>query len=116
MEPICNIVLAHSEESRYKPKFGEFFNGEYFIKVNLPNSKASFNHGNGEGCWVKVDEYVCRVYDEDGYGDFTGELANDSIYYPGLDCGTVIPFRMRGPMRPCVPFGWLEANYGPSVW
>ena len=113
MEEIGNIRLV---TEAYKPKYGLLMDGEYFIKVNLPDSEKSARNGNGEGCWVKVDEGVCRLYDEDGEGVFAGELANDSIYYPGLNCGTVIPFRMRGAFRPVVPLGWLEANYGKSVW
>ena len=114
MENIGNVVLT---DEQYKPKYGMLIDGEYYVKVNLPGDRDSYESGNGEGVWAVVDEETCRAYDaEADGGSYRGILANDSIYYPGLNCGTEISFEMRGEMRPVVDIDWLESNYGESVW
>ena len=114
MGELGDILLT---KEQYRPKYGMLMDGDYYVKVNLPSNQESYISGNGEGVWVKVDEQTCRDYDNDGRGRFYhGELANDSIYYPGLMCGMTIPFEMRGKNRPVVKHSWLVENYGESVW
>lgn len=68
-----------------------------YIKVNLPNSEEKYISGNGEGCFVIVDEETRRLYDEDDFGTICeGILDNDSLYYPDLKHGVRVPFEMRG--------------------
>ena len=80
-----------------------------YIQVNIPLTEEDYRFGNGEGVWVEVDEETRLAYDRDAIGaGYNGILANDSIYYPGLMCGEVIPFEMRGTNRPVVDyFGFL---------
>lgn len=83
------------------------------IKVLLPSSEELFNVGVGEGVFVLVNEDAKKAYDTDENGtNYTGVLDNDSLYYPGLKHGAVIPFETRGEKRPVVPFKWLFENYG----
>ncbi len=76
-----------------------------YIKVNLPRTHEDFVRGNGEGIWVEVDYDTKRAHDNDHTGGlFVGVLANDSLYYPTLSCGTPLPFTMRGCNRPVADF------------
>lgn len=83
-----------------------------YIKVNLPLTEQEYQNGNGEGVWVKVDEETRRAYEMDAVGSgYSGMLANDSIYYPGLMCGTIITFEMRGSCRPVADYyGFLAGR------
>ena len=59
------------------------------IKVNLPSNEKSYLSGNGEGCWVLVNEDAFKAYENDENSTtYNGILDNDSIYYPGLLAGT----------------------------
>jgi hypothetical protein len=86
--------------------------GEYpgYIRVNLPSDKEHFISGNGEGVFVRVEEDVERLYNEDYDGGFfKGTLGNDSCYYPALKNGDTIIFTMRGDKRSvCLYDGFLE--------
>ena len=76
-----------------------------YIKVNLPLTQQEYCSGNGEGVWVEVDGDTRQAYDTDAIGTgYSGILANDSVYYPGLMCGAVIPFELRGECRPVADF------------
>jgi len=76
-----------------------------YIKVNIPLTEDDYHSGNGEGVWVEVDEDTRKAYDRDAIGlGYHGILANDSMYYPGLKFGDVIPFEMCGENRPVVDF------------
>lgn len=76
-----------------------------YIKVNLPPTEENYRAGNGEGVWVLVDPDTKRDYDLDvAGGKYIGKLDNDSIYYPGLNAGELVPFEMRGPSRPVADF------------
>lgn len=87
------------------------------IKVNLPSNKECYEYGNGEGCWAECDADVQLAYDNDEDGThYECVLANDSLYYPGLLCGTTVPIEMRGSNRPVVPYEWLVEHYGPANW
>lgn len=78
------------------------------IKVNLPADAESYERGNGEGCWAVINGDAVMAYEDDGLGSYTATLENDSIYYPGLGVGDVVPIEMRGEYRPVVPYGWLQ--------
>jgi len=81
-----------------------------YIKVNLPLTEQDYAAGNGEGVWVLVDLKTKKAHDKDATGGgYIGILANDSVYYPGLNAGEVIPFEMRGESRPVADFhGFLS--------
>ena len=81
-----------------------------YIKVNFPLTEEDYKTGNGKGMWVLVDHETKKTHDEDAMGGrYYGILDNDSLYYPGLESGTVIPFEMRGQNRPVADFhGFLE--------
>ena len=83
-----------------------------YIKINLPDSEEKYRSGNGEGCFCLVTPEVKAAYDADENGTtYEGILDNDSVYYPGLNHGTLIPFEMRGSFRPVVPYTWLIEHY-----
>lgn len=86
------------------------------VKVNLPDSQESYEHGNGEGCFARlIGAEACEAYWADAEsGDYQALLDNDSWYYPGLKHGTTVPVEMRGRNRPVVPLKWLQDNYGPA--
>ena len=95
--------LAPQEQAKYTEN----------IKVNLPPCEEMEQHSAGEGCFVLVTPEVKKAYDEDESGtSYEGVLNNDSLYFPGLMHGTIIPFEMRGEKRPIVRFNWLLENYG----
>ena len=76
-----------------------------FIKINLPLTMGEYHSGNGEGVWVKVDPVTRQAYDADVIGPgYFGILDNNSLYYPGLVSGAMIPFEMRGECRPVVDY------------
>ncbi|MCI9505754.1 MAG: hypothetical protein HFF62_04070 [Oscillospiraceae bacterium] len=81
-----------------------------YIKVNLPLTEQDYANGNGEGVWVLVDPETKKANDEDVAGGlYVGILSNDSCYYPGLNCGELLPFEMRGEHRPVADFhGFLS--------
>ena len=89
-----------------------------YIKVNLPSNEASYQSGNGEGCWALVSSAVKDIHDQENEVGtiYTAILDNTSIYYPGLDAGMQIPIELRGHYRPVVPLSWLVENFGESVW
>ena len=75
------------------------------IKVNLPLTEQDYLDGNGEGVWVLVDLKTKQAHDMDAEGGgYLGILDNDSCYYPGLNAGQLIPFEMRGSVRPVANF------------
>lgn len=73
-----------------------------YIKVNLPYSEEQFINGNGEGCFVLVDNETLNAWNDDGNvgGEYFGTLDNNSIYYPEMKAGTEIKFELRGEHRP----------------
>lgn len=76
-----------------------------YIKVNFPLTEQDYLNGNGEGMWVLVDSETKAEYEKDSAGGtYIGLLDNDSIYYPGLNHGELIPFEMRGQYRPVACF------------
>lgn len=82
------------------------------IKINLPLTEADFTSGNGEGVWVEVGQKAKAAYDQDAIGaGYCGILANDSLYYPGLRCGEIIHFEMRGPFRPVADIQDLHTRF-----
>ena len=80
---------------------------EKLIKINLPLTEVDFTTGYGEGVWIEVDQKTKDDYDQDAIGTgYCGILANDSLYYPGLCCGEIIYFEMRGPF-----YSWAAAVF-----
>ena len=75
------------------------------IKINLPQTEEDYLAGNGEGVWMLVDSETKKAYDEDAKGGrYVGILDNDSLYFPNLVHGKLIPFEMRGQDRPVAIF------------
>ena len=86
--------------------------GKTCVQVNLPDTAEHYESGNGEGCWADLEGAAREAYEHDACGGrYEAVLRNDSIYYPGLACGTVVPIEMRGANRPVVPYAWLVENY-----
>ena len=88
------------------------FDSTKYIKINLPLTEEEYVAGNGEGVWVEVDRQTKSAFDRDAIGKgFYGILSNDSIYYPGLNRGVVLPFELRGENRPVADFlGFLATR------
>lgn len=83
------------------------------IKVNLPASEDDYLNGYGEGVFMLVTPEIKAAYDADESGTkYTGILDNDSMNYPSLKHGALIPFEMRGDKRPVVSLNWLVDHYG----
>lgn len=90
----------------YKKKFRNL------IKGNLTYTKESYEYSAGEGVWFIVDDETKAAYDADESGGaYEGVLANDSLYYIGLNHGVILPLEMRGNRRPVVPVEWLKEHY-----
>lgn len=76
-----------------------------YIKVNLPLTERDYEAGNGEGVWVLVDPETKEAHDTDATGKgYVGILDNDSLYYPGLGAGELMPIEMRGEKRPVADY------------
>lgn len=94
----------------------EFYSGELeldeskYIKVNLPDSKASFASGNGEGIWAcpvtEKDENICNTGSK---GDtFDVYVLNDCIYYP-FRCASIITVAVTSDdTRPILDYNWID--------
>lgn len=81
------------------------------IKVNLPDTHAGFDSGNGEGIWLQpLRQQDVDVYNAETAGEtFLGFLLNGSIYYPPLIWGTVIKVKnMKADARPLIDKEWLD--------
>ena len=86
-----------------------------YIKVNLPASAADAETSNGEGVWCMVTPAAKAAHDASETGtEYEGILANDSLYYSGLEQGETIPVLLKGETRPIVPLAWLTEHYGPA--
>lgn len=83
----------------------------YLIKANLPTNKSEITTGNGEGMWVIVSEDCKKSYDNDGTGEYTGILDNDSFFFPEIKHGIEVNISMRGKNRPII----CPADYGIQV-
>ena len=86
-----------------------FLSRLYTIKVNLPQTLKYFKTGNGEGCFVIVDEETYKAYLLDlKKKNCIGILYNDSFEYPRFTVGTLIHFEMRGKKRPVANYHFLN--------
>ena len=70
----------------------------HYIKVNLPSTQEDFINGNGECCFVLVDDETFKAWEDDNNtgGTYLGTLDNDSLYYPSMKAGDEIKFELRG--------------------
>lgn len=72
------------------------------FKVNLPE-KANFP--NGEGIWACTTPKYLKLYQDDWGGErILVKILNDSLYYPRLTYGTVIPVVLEAGRRPVAIF------------
>lgn len=80
-----------------------------YIKGNLPGSPEAYESGNGEGCFFLVPPEVRQAYDSNENGTlYEGVIDNESIYFPGILPGDLLPLEMRGDFRPVVPYEYLK--------
>jgi hypothetical protein len=82
-----------------------------YIKVNLPDSAESYKSGHGEGVWAVVDDQTFVKHSNNENGISFAMILNDSLYYPGIDIGFVVPIELRGDKRPVVPYDELLFLY-----
>lgn len=87
---------------------------EKCIQVNLPSTAEDFENGNGEGMFACATEETYQEWDSNGEGIHFVKLLNDSVYYPGLSWGTIIPVELRGKDRPVALLEELQHHYGDS--
>ena len=81
----------------------------YDIKVNFPTNKEEYKNGNGEGCWVLVDDDTFAEYDKDSTKkNCVGILHNNSLEYPRFTVGTKVYFELRGSQRPVAIYDFLN--------
>ena len=95
----------------------EYYNGtlelneKNYIKVNLPDTIASFKSGNGEGIWacpVTIeDKVICNSNVKDT--EFNVYALNDCIYYP-IACASIIRVKCTGKnTRPILSYDWMDS-------
>lgn len=82
----------------------------YQIKVNFPKTKEEYKNGNGEGCFVAVDDETFDIYNQNTSGKklYSGILLNNCLEYPRFTVGSKVYFEMRGENRPVAPFDYLN--------
>ena len=83
---------------------------KHTIKVNFPKTKESYKSGNGEGCYVAIDDKTFKEYQKNHHGSklYSGILLNDSLEYPRFIKGCKVYFKMCGDNRPVVDFNFLN--------
>jgi len=80
-----------------------------YFKLNLPNDETSYISGNGEGVWAVVDDKELKEkISNDKVDVFEAYIANDSVYYPGLVCGSKVQAEVRKGRRPVAVFSDLQ--------
>lgn len=81
-----------------------------YIKANLPNSETNEIQGYGEGCFFLVSPDTAAALDRDEDGTlYAGILDNDSVYFPYIMHGELLPLVTKGKQRPVVPYKYLAA-------
>lgn len=82
----------------------------HYIKANLPQTQTNEIQGYGEGCFFLVSPETAAAMDRDEDGTmYAGILDNDSIYFPYIMHGELLPLITKGKQRPVVPFQYLDA-------
>lgn len=87
---------------------------ERVIGVNLPNSQKFYENGNGEGMYAYIisDDDFNNFLDNSKKGMLIkGFLLNNSLYYPGLKWGLIVPIELRGSKKPVVPLEFLQQAF-----
>ena len=83
--------------------------------VSLPSTPEDVQNGKGEGIWACTTEEVHQEYDNHGTGlRFVKIVNKQSMYYPNLTFGAVIPVRLNGKDRPVALLEELQHHYGTS--
>jgi hypothetical protein len=83
------------------------------FKVLLPVSEEDFNEGGGESVWACADEDAYQKYKEDAEsGIYFVRILNNSLYYPDLNCDSLIPVQLRGQNKPVALLRELNKLYG----
>lgn len=86
----------------------EYHPGYEYRKIDLP---IEGDKENGEGCWCLLDpKDLIRHDDIHCFEQSVAILCNDSIKYPGLMSGQVIPFEFNGEFRPKADLAWLMSG------
>lgn len=82
------------------------------FKVNLPETQENYISGNGEGVWACGNSKTLNAWRKNkNKGIYFAMVLNDSVYYPKLKCGMIIPIEMRGDKRPVALYEELLNNY-----
>lgn len=75
----------------------------HLIDINFPRTKTEFESGNGERCWVWVNDDVYQKYNANfNGGNFEAYLDNYCTTYPEIQLHDKIKFTMRGEKCPVV--------------
>lgn len=89
------------------PKLNEY-KSENYIKVNLPDIIDS---GEEEILYAVVDDETLSRHNQNEEGYSLAMLLDDSIHYPGLSYGAIVPIELKKNGPPIVPFSELLAIY-----
>ena len=83
-----------------------------YFKVNLPSTKEDYESGSGEGVWavVKDQETYNELKSNKDTGTFHVYIANDSVYYPHLTCGSRVLVKHGGKKRHIAVFSKLSGT------
>lgn len=87
---------------------------ETLFKVNIPSTKEEETNGVGEGMWACTTEESYADWENNKEGTFFVKLLNDSVYYPPLTYGNIIPVTFRKGKRPVAIVEELHHHYGIS--
>ena len=84
-------------------------NEDLYMKFNIPDSKAKFESGNGEGVWgVPYTTEDQEIYDKEGTGDkLRVIILNDALTFP-FRYGTIVTVETRGNNRPVLSYDWFD--------
>ena len=79
------------------------------MKFNLPESKAKFISGNGEGIWgIPLTDEDYEIYEAESVGEtFKVVLLNQAFTYP-FPWGSIITVETRGSNRPVLSYDWFD--------
>ena len=86
----------------------------HLFKINLSDNNEDYLNGNGEGVWAIGNRDTMKAHKDNELGNniYFVRILNDSVYYPGLMCDTVVPIKFRGDKRPVALMSELQYRYG----
>lgn len=87
------------EKVPYNP---EFYPGFEYRKIDI------ILGDQGEGVWCLLAPKDLTLYDSNSTTQSHAILCNDSVLYPGLVAGQIVPIQFNGEFRASVISDWLE--------